>query len=574
MLIVDLRRPVEEDAFRRALAGGPVEDVFALTPLAGWLLEQAGLPHRTGGDLADKAWFQAEGLRNTDRTEEAFAACFGAETDSWRGLLNRVKTLLDYALVEEKRWTALEVAGGRVIADVPQASRESLSWEDHYYNRASLYFWGAASFAEVPRRVGGMPTLAGRLLNLTPAVIADKALDRLAVGRRPALLTRYNGDWGAHKPWLRRRFGAVSPERLAHEALAASTEADDGRAEPEAAALVDAVRSRVAGLVPRALAGVMAILENEATVYARLRRRLAGTAVAAARRHEVRAALSVAASGYEEYLIHHYLKAAGIPTLFHQHGAYMSRPMFMRSAEAAPATHNFAYGSADVGFYEALGARSVVKAGCTGLTKAALPAPGSGRFLYVLLHVEGNALNVTSRLHFPDTDATASFRRHRRVAELFGRRQGVSLSIREHPASSSWCLYEPLSEFIAGQGFTNVRLDRSPGPTSRFLQGYDGVILDYVCTTAIVSVAAGQRIACYLGPFGLDPDGEAVLRSAAECAPDDDAFIALLERWLGGASPKTDPAARKRFIELYAGEPGGREGEAQLRRLLGLETGA
>lgn len=576
MLFVDLRRPVAEEEFHRALGACPHDSPYALTPLAAWLLEREGLPFKTGGDLVDAGWFRAEGLRNTDRVEDAFASCFGSEADAWRGLLNRAKTLLDYALGEEKRWAALAAGGGRVISDVPLSGRESVSWEDHYYNRASLYplAVGPSAYFEVPRRPGGWRGWAARLRGISPAGLVDKVRDRLAPGRTPALVTRYDGDWASYKPLLRRSFGAVSPEQLAREALADAPGPAAAGPEPEASALVSAVRERVGGLLPLCQPRVDAILEREASRYARLKRGLAGTVADAARRRGVRAALSVACSGYEEYLVHHYLKAEGTPTLFHQHGAYMSRPMFMRSAEAAPATHVFCYGSADAGFYAALGGdATVLQAGSTGLSPDPLPAPGGGRYLYVLLHVEGNALNATSPLHYPDTDATSSFRRHRRVAELFARHPGAELVIREHPAAATWCLYEPLAELIAREGYPNVRLDRTPGPTARFLRGYDGVVLDYVCTTAIVSLAAGQRTACHMRPFALDPDGDAVLRAAAECAEDDDALVALLGRWLAGEPSKTDPEARRRFVGLYAGEPGSRAGEGHLRRLLGLGEG-
>lgn len=555
MLIVDIRKPVDparlSQALRKAQSSGPI---YALTPLAAWLLEQEGLPFRTGGDLVDEAWFRREGLLNHERLEQAFDEAFGSGKEPWLGLCYEFRLLLDYALGEERRWQALERAAGGIISDVAWSTNSSLDPWDHIYNRASLYFRATPPerFAQLRPIRGASERLRAIIRRLKPSGLSNRLRSLKPAGRRPALVTQWAYDWSEYRSRLEPHFETVSPARLAREAAALGRGASVDRT--QSAAILTAIRVRYAPLLERTLDPLMAILAARAEAYAELRARIAHGLPEAARRLRVRGALGTVCGTPEDYLTHHYLKASGYPTLFHQHGGYMSRAGFLRHAEVTPATHNFAYGLADAEFLRGFRLDQPVHAvGCPTLEFRQARPPQPGRFLYVLLPHTGNATNTEGPLSFPRTDMTEIFRRHRRIIELFARHPQAELYLREHPAQSHGVfLHEPLSEVIRACGARNVMLDTSTGPD--MLSGYEGILLDYVSTTVLHVLAQGHRSICHVGPpLRIDPAGEALLRRACACADNDDSFVEILDRWLRDGPPSSDETARRRYLELFGG---------------------
>lgn len=573
MLIVDLRQPVDGSSLQAALRSVPTEDAYALTPLAAWVLEKAGIPYKTGKDIVDPEWFRAEGLKNSSRLEEAFSTAFGSEKESWLGLSYEFKLIFDYALGEERRWDAALRGGAFTICDMGLESRESLEPFDHVFNRSSLYFFGLSAdrFVQVPRAGNALPRALRLLRRIANAKIREKLLDCAPARGKPVLVTRYAYDWAEYKPALRKRFAAISAEDLARKAVAASSEAPaDLR---PVRSLIAALREQYAGLLPKTIGRVLGILGPRAESYAALRARLAGALPETAKRLGVRAALATVCHGHEDYLVHHYLKASGYPTLFHQHGGYMSRPTFLLNAEVAPATHNFTYGTADAVFLNEFRAgQPIYSVGSARLGRMAPAAPRDGRFLYVLLHNSGNGLNVEGPLSFPRTDATTLFRRHRKIIDVFSRHPEKTLHIHEHPAQGKGdMLHEPIAELLRDRRLPNVTLQPTAASPDRFLSEYEGVIFDYASTGLLEALAKSCRIACYVGPpFRMDAEGESLLAQAGPCEEDEDAFAAAVERWVTEGTSKGDRKARERFLSLYAGTIGAGDLPAwtQLERVL------
>jgi len=573
MLIVDLRRPVHLGEFRRRLRRMPLDRVYALTPLADWLLEQEGVPFETDARLVDPDRFKAECLRNDSRLHEVFREVFGADQESWLGLTYELKLILDYALIEETRWRLLEENAGHVLCDIAQASRSSLAPDDHYLNRASLYFWGVAQerFVQVPRVSECLSQWALRLRRTTAAGLRRRILRRLPAGRRPVLVTQYPYDWEAYRPALEKQFQAMTTAQLAGEALAAGPAAP-AESERQRTSLRKALEARYAGVIPRTLPHVLRMTDRQARRYAELRSALSHSLRTIAKRHGIRASLNAMASTHDEFLVNYYLKANGYPTLFHQHGGYMSEALFIHDAEIVPASHNFVYGEADADLFQRLRpGQPVFQVGSSALSRIASGPERPGRFLYVLLHHLGNANSVNSRIASALPDNTSLFRRHCRVIDLFGRHPEVRLYLREHPGQSSHFLYAPLREYVRQRRLRNVFLDRSAGSSSQYLSGYECVIMDYVSTSILHALAMRLSLVCHTGsPCRITPQAERLLERAAACADTDAAFAALLEHRLVHGPRGTDDGARERFLVLYGGsaDPADPQARPHLERLL------
>lgn len=554
MLIVDLRQPVEGSSLQAALRAVPTEDAYALTPIAARVLEKAGVPYKTGADIVDPDWFRTEGLKNSARIEEIFSAVFGPEKESWLGLTYEIKFILDYALGEEKRWEAAQRRDAFAICDIALESRENLEPFDHIQNRCSLYFFGLAAerFVQVRRAPNALPRGLRLLRRLANVNLREKLRDRLPGFGKPVLVTRYAYDWALYKPTLRKRFTAISAEDLARLAVAAMPAAT---ADPRPVrALMTALSEQYTGLLPKTIEHVLAILGPRAESYATLRAQLKDALPETAKRCGVRAALATICDGHADYLVHHYLKAYGYPTVFHQHGSYMTLATFVLNAEVAPATHNFAYGTADAAFLSGFRAgQPVYTVGSARLDHMTPAAPRAGRFLYVLLQAAGNALNVEGPPSFPRTDASALFQRHRKIIDIFSRHPEKTLHIREHPAQGDEnMLHEPLAELLSEARLPNVALWPTANSPDQFLSGYEGVIFDYVSTGLIEALAKGCRIACFVGPpYRIDIEGERLLAELGPCDQDEAAFTAAVERWVADGAPLVNAQARDKFLSLY-----------------------
>ncbi|MEK7382554.1 MAG: hypothetical protein AAB262_04630 [Elusimicrobiota bacterium] len=550
--VVDLRRPVVEDGLIEALRARPWDEVYAVTPLAAWLLEQADIPFKNNDALVDAAEFRASGLENFTRLEHVFRDLFGAERESWLGLLAPLKMLADYALAEELRRRSLEQADVHIFSDLPHPTRAAVSWNDHIYNRAALYFWvvPAKRHTLIRRRSELLPRLVNRLKRLTPAGLLRK-LARLAPrGVKPGLVTAFAYDWAPLRPFLKSQFSSFTAAELAAEALVlGGAPADD----ETAARFRSALEEEFQQTLPLTLPHLLAIALECFARYALLRRHLSEHIPDLVKRHDLRGALSTFCGSPEEYLVNYFLKAQALPTVFYQHGGYMQHFGLTAAAETVPASHNLAYGSDDAAFLSGLRADGrVYRMGSTLLDELRPACPQKSRFLYVLLLNPGNPLFADGNLSYPLTDHTAMFRRHRRVLKLFARRPESTLVLRQHPAQYNWCLYEPLSEFIANCGIKNVSFDQSPLDPDRYFSGYEGIIMDYPCTGLLQAMAKGAKLACHIGdPFHVAPEGEPALRRAAACAADDDAFIALLELWITGELPCGEEAARAEYLSRH-----------------------
>jgi hypothetical protein len=553
--VVDLRRPVDGEGFVAALRSGSWREIYAVTPLAAWTLERAGIPFKNNDALVDAAAFRAEGLKNFSRLENALREAFGQD-DSWLGLSTPLKMIADYALGEELRWSALEKDEAWVFSDLAHDARDGASWDDHIYNRAALYFRAlpARRHCLLPGRSERLPRLLNRLKRLTTAGLLNK-LSRFAPrGGKPGLVTTYAHDWAALRPSLKSEYAAVSAGELAAAALTlggARAGAEDS------ARLRAALEKEFSSVLPRTLPHLLPIMLERFDEYALLRLRLSEHLPALIERLRLRGALSTFCGSPEEFLVNYFLKARGLPTIFYQHGGYMQRFRLTKAAEAVPASDNLVFGSDDLSFLSGLRADGRVREVGSALLESLRPVrTRKGRFLYVLLLNPGNALFADGDLTFPLTDHAALFRRHRRVIELFARFPELTLTLRQHPAQYNWCLYEPLKEFVAGRGLKNVVFDQSALDPDRYFSGYEGVIMDYPCTGLLQAMAKGANLACHIGdPFHVAPDGEPALKRAAACAADDDAFVALLERWMSGAVPSGDDAARREYLARHGRGP-------------------
>lgn len=548
--VVDLRRPVDAPSLAAELSSRGFARIFALTPLAAWTLEQAGLPYETNAALVDRAAFRARCLENHDRIRRALAVAFGPEQDSWMGLMLQLVAFAAYALGEEMRLRSLEGLDVRVFSDVPHESRDRLSLEAHLYNECALYFRAVPADRHrlVARRSESLSRLLNRFKRLTPANLARK-LARLAPRRGgPALVTDYGYDWAAVRPHLSARFSQWTFAQLAAELSSL------GGPEPDPAGLdrlAEALDGEYRDLLPRTLGPFVAMARDRAARYGRLRRRYADHLPALAARADLRAALGTLCGTDEQFLAHHFLKAAGRPSLFYQHGAYMQRWPMTGSAEVFPATRNLAYGSADAAFMKSLGPKADVTAvGSALLDALERDEPVKGRFLYVMFLNPGNLALAESELAHPDTDHAYLFARHRRVMEAFAGRPELTLVLRPHPSHYTWGLYEPLRELAASRKMTNVVFDQSALDPDRYYAGYEGVLMDYPCTGLLQALAKGRKVACHVGvPYGSD--GEDVLRRAIPCGADDDAFLAVVKRWCESGADDGDDDARREYLARF-----------------------
>lgn len=550
--VVDLRRPVDAAALAAELKARRFDRILAVTPLAAWTLEEAGLEFESNAVLVDRETFRTGCLGNHERVRRALVAAFGSESDSWMGLMLQLVAFAAYALGEDMRLRSLDGLDLDVYSDVPHGSRDRISLEAHLYNECALYFRAvpAARHRLVPRRRESLDRLLNRLRRLTPAAFAGKLLRLLPAPRRagPALVTDYGYDWAALRPRLAPRFTQWTFAELAAGVRSL------GGPEPDAAALdrfAAALEDEFRPLLPRTLAPFVAMARDRAERYGALRRRFADHLPSFADKHDLRAALGTLCGTDEQYLAHYYMKAAGRPSVFYQHGAYMQRWPMTDSAELLPATHNLAYGSADAVFMSGLRPGAKVSRVGSILLDAIEPDPERrGRFLYVTFLNPGNLALAESELARPDTDHGYLFSRHRKVLELFSRFEGLSLTVRHHPSQFTWGLYEPLREFAAARGIRNVSFDQSPLDPGRYYAGYEGVILDYPSTGLLQALAKGRSIACHVGvPYGSDR--EDLLRRAAACADDDDGFLAVLERWCSEGAGEGDPQARREYLESF-----------------------
>lgn len=550
--VVDLRRPVDATALVAELKARRFDRIFAVTPLAAWTLEEAGIPFETNAALVDREAFRAGCLGNHERVRRALAAAFGSESDSWMGLMLQLVAFSAYALGEDARLRSLEGLDLEVYSDIPHGTRDRLSLEEHLYNECALYFRAvpAQRHHAVARRSESLSRLLNRLKRLTPAAFAGKLLRLVPAPRRagPALVTDYGYDWAALRPRLAPRFTQWTFAELAADLRSL------GGPGPDAATLdrfAAALASEFGPLLPRTLEPFVAMARDRAERYGALRRRFADHLPSFADKNDLRAALGTLCGTDEQFLAHYYLKASGRPSVFYQHGAYMQRWPMTDPAELLPATHNFAYGSADAAFMSGLRAGAKVSRVGSVLLDAIKPGPQErGRFLYVTFLNPGNLALAESELARPDTDHGYLFSRHRKVLELFSRSKGLSLTVRHHPSQFTWGLYEPLREFAAARGIRNVSFDQSPLDPNLYFVGYEGVILDYPSTGLLQALAKGRSIACHVGvPYGSDR--EDLLRRAAACAADDDGFISLLGRWCAEGAGEGDPQARRNYLESF-----------------------
>lgn len=544
--VVDLRRPCA--ALPAALRKERWDEVRAMTPLAAWRLEEAGIPFATDAGIADAGWFRRECRENLARLGRAFDAF--SEPEGWLGLMYPLKMAADYGLAESRRLRAFAGRDARLFTDVRPATGAGL-WE-HVLNAASLYHGAFAPgrVTEVPRRWEGPARLRRRLAGLT----WDKLKARLAAeapAQRPALVTSYGYDWAPYREELSARCAAVSAATVAKEARAAGA-ADDSAA--ERARFLGTLRRELAPAMPEAWEDVERLARGAIESYAGTRAAVRANLPEIVRRRRIAGALGTFCGTDEDFLVARGLKELGLPSVFYQHGGYMGESDLIRTAEVVPATLNVVYGEADRRLLS--GWRkdgSVLAAGCAGLPRE-LGRPRAGDYLYVLLNNLGNASNADGPHVEPTTDATELFRRHRAVLELFGARPRLSLTVREHPAQHQWGLYEPLRELVARRGWRNVRFDDHPAPSAEFLRGREGVILDYVCTTLLPCLSGGARLACYTGgPYRFPPSPAAVLARTALCADDHEVFVSRLARWLEGERGPEDAAARRGLLELYGG---------------------
>ncbi|MBI5247318.1 MAG: hypothetical protein HY923_09055 [Elusimicrobia bacterium] len=548
--VVDLRRPVDAAGLGEELKARRFERIFAVTPLAAWTLERTGLSFETNAALVDRAAFREGCLGNHERVRRALVAAFGDESDSWMGLMLQLVAFAAYALGEDMRLRSLDGLEPSVYSDVPHASRDSLSLEAHLYNDCALYFRAvpADKHHALARRSESLSRLLNRVKRLTPANLLRK-LARLAPRRDgPALVTDYGYDWAALRPHLEPRFSQWTFAELAAELRGL------GGPQPDAAALDRFAAALEAGfkdLLPRTLGAFVATARDRAARYGVLRRRFADHLPKVAARADLRAVLGTLCGTDEQFLAHHFMKAAGRPSLFYQHGAYMQRWPMTGPSEVFPATHNLAYGSADAAFMSGLSPSATVTAVGSALLDAfERDEPFKGRFLYVLFLNPGNLALAESELAHPDTDHAYLFARHRKVMELFAARPGLTLVLRPHPSQFTWGLYEPLREFAASRKMTNIVFDQSPLDANRYYAGYEGVLMDYPCTGLLQAMAKGRKIACHTGaPYGSD--GADVLRRAIPCADDDVAFLAIAQRWCSHGADDGDPEARREYLARF-----------------------
>lgn len=545
--VVDLRRPVEPAAAVAELKSRRWDRVFAVTPLAAWTLERAGLAFESNGALVERGAFREGCLGDLERLRGALASAFGPEQDGWMGLTLELTAGAAYARSEHMRMRSLEGLDPVVFSDAPRTGEDTL--EAHLYNRSALYLRAvpAERHRLVPRRPEAAARLLNRLKRLTPAALAGKILARLPAPRRagPALVTDYGYDWAALRPSLEPRFAQWTFADLAREARRL------GGAEPDAAALGrlrGALRTAFRDQFPGTLEAFLSLADGRAARYAELHALYAKHMPALASRLDLRAALGTLCGTDEQFLAHYFLKKAGKPSVFYQHGAYMQRWPMTGPEEVVPATHNLVYGSADESFVAGLGG-NVRRVGSAALDAIGPDAPRKGEFLYVMYVNPGNLLLAESAYARPDTDHAYLFRRHRRVLELFARRPELRLTVRQHPGQYTWALHEPLAELA--RGIRNVRFDQSPFDPDRYYSGYEAVLFDYPSTGLLQALAKGKTIACHVGvPYGSD--GEDLLRRAISCADDDDAFLSVLERWCEKGAADGDPRARAEYMERFA----------------------
>jgi hypothetical protein len=550
--VVDLRRPVVEDGLIAALRSQSWDEVYAVTPLAAWILEQAGIAFKNNDTLVDAAEFRAVGLENFARLETLLRETFGAESESWLGLLQPLKMIADYALAEELRWRALEKAEVHLFSDLSHGSRQSLSWDDHIYNRAALYFWAvpAERHILVPRRSERLSRLVNRLMRLTPTGLWRKLPRLLPRSEKPGLVTVYAYDWAALRPDLESRFTAFAAAEIAAAALAlGGAAANAGTSENSRSAL----QKKLSGILPRTLPHLLPVAVEGFERYALLRARLAEHLPKLSEERDLRGALSTFCGSPEDFLVNYFMKSRGLPTIFYQHGGYMQHFDLTASAETVPAGHNLVYGSDDAAFLSGLRADGrVLRVGSAVLDGLRPARPIKGRFLYVLLLNPGNPLFADGKLSYPLTDHTALFRRHRRVLELFARHPELTLVLRQHPAQYNWCLYEPLAEFLAARGIKNVEFDQSPLDPDKYFSGYEGVVMDYPCTGMLQAMAKNVNLACHIGdPYHVAPEGEPSLRRAVACATNDDDFVALLENWISDKVPAGTEEGRAEYLSRH-----------------------
>lgn len=560
MLIVDIRRPVSPRGFKLELRREPSSDVFAFSPLAAWLLEQEGKRFKTRDEIVPPQWFKEEGMLNFSRLGDIFSRVFGDEADSWRGLTFELKMVLDYAFMEERRWLAIESGGGRVLSDVPQASRESISCADHLGDRAALYFWAVPPerFVQIPRRSEWAGQWIARFRRMDGHGIRRRLckFNRAFLSARgPTLITSFAYDWEAYRLRLEKHFRAIPADQLAQEALGLESSPHlPQELEKQLELFRDAVRTRFSGILPRTLAHVLRIMTPRLRRYAQLRGALAKNILLIAERHDVRAALSTACATQEDFLVNYYLKNQGYPTVFYQHGGYNGQSLVEHDAEIVPATHSFVYGDADAAFFKRVRpGQKIIQAGCPALARLGEDMGRCDRFLYVLYFNAGNSRCIRGPDDTPLMDETALFRRHRQIIDLFARYPKKRLYLRQHPAQWEF-LYEPLGEYIRQRKIRNVFFDDSPGPTQRYLRGYEGIILDYISTTILYALAMKKKLACYLGePGGINAEAKRLLPRVAACSDTESGFVASLETWINEGPPKIDDDARKELLSLYGG---------------------
>jgi hypothetical protein len=563
--IVDLRRPVRVGGLMGTLRSRG--DVYALSPLACWLLERAGLPFRTSEAFLDDAWFRREGLANTGRLEQAFRAAFGGELDPWYGLLYQLKMAADYALIEEKRWAFARAERAWIYSDLEPSSCDSDDYTAHHYNRAALYF------RAVPRerriavpRARQLPQALQRLRRGGVGAVIRRAAGALRRAKtKPGLVTDWAGDWAALRPELEPRYAAYSASELAREALAL------GVAEPDrsaADALISKLRPLMREVLPNAYDAFEEIVRRETDSYTMLAAALRRGLPRLQKDRDLRGALSVVAGMPDLYLVNHQLKRMGLPTIFYQHGGYQARVRLLMYGERHPATHNLVYGRKVREFYEPVPGGPVVDAGslALGLLRPEPRGPGN-KFLYVLFHNQGNPTFVDSDDSMPWTDPARLFTVHRRVIELFARHPRASLVIREHPCHKTFCLYEPLREVIASLGARNITLDETVAPPGRYLKGYGTILFDYAATGLLQALALGQRVICLTGaPYNISLEYRRDLQEAALAPEGVDEFLADIESVLGGRLPDLPDDGRRRYLEVHGGPP--KIGAADIERLL------
>lgn len=550
--VVDLRRPVDAGALIGELKARRWERLFAVTPLAAWTLEEAGLAFENNSALVERRTFRAGSLGNFERVRRALLAAFGPEHESWMGLMLQITVFASYALAEDMRRRSLEGLDLHVFSDVPLETRDNVSLEAHLYNGCALYFQGlpADRHHEAARRSETLARLINRVKRLTPASLAQKILSLAPRSAGPSLVTDFGYDWAALRPHLVPRYSQRTFAQLASEAARFEGPEPDPM---ELDAFAAALESEFRDLLPRMLAPFVAAARDRAARYAALRARFDAHMPALAERHDLRAALGTMCGTDEQFLAHYYLKKAGRPSVIYQHGAYIQHWEMVGPAEVLPATHNLAYGSSDAAFMSGLrlGA-DIHRVGSVLLESIAADRPRKGDFLYALYHNPGNLLLAESELAHVETDHAALFHRHRRVIELFSGFKGLSLTIRPHPAQYTWGLYEPLREFVARRRIANIRFDQSPLDPDRYFAGYEGVILDYPSTGLLQAMTKGRNIACHIGnPYRVPAEAQALLSRAASCAEDDDAFLAVLKRWFSHGADAGDPSAREEFLSRY-----------------------